>query len=392
MQCEGGGTMTSIEDLSIEGSVSSGFEPVRETFAENIARRHELGWRVLRVSQRRGGRGPLGRGSRTRETSAVWGRGDTMVLVYSATKGLAAMTLALAHSRGWLDYDERVASYWPEFAQQGKGGDYGAAAPRASGGPLCHQRAGRSRRRRRPRSTGGDHGSSAAGLGAGRAAGLPRDQPRLLRERAAPSHRPAASQPRAVLPRGDGRTARASTSTSARRRRFPVSVSRRSATQRLGSGCRDCLLGLSLLALSRRSVLHRSLVANPGTGFYVDPDGFIVRGVEAPSGGGRRECARDRKGVRRVRQRRCSSSVGAPRRSTCAGRRRCPSRHGYFDECLRCEAKFSLGFMKPSESFPFGHVGGVRCGPVPAVRWARGSRGRHRLRIRHEPHGNRAQR
>ena len=30
------------------------------------------------------------------------------------------MTLALAHSRGWLDYDEPVATYWPEFAQQGK--------------------------------------------------------------------------------------------------------------------------------------------------------------------------------------------------------------------------------------------------------------------------------
>src|SRR5262245_37008195 len=43
-----------------------------------------------------------------------------MVLVYSATKGLAAMTLALAHSRGWLDYEERVATYWPEFAQYGK--------------------------------------------------------------------------------------------------------------------------------------------------------------------------------------------------------------------------------------------------------------------------------
>ena len=41
-------------------------------------------------------------------------------LVYSATKGLAAMTLAIAHSRGWLDYEERVCAYWPEFAQQGK--------------------------------------------------------------------------------------------------------------------------------------------------------------------------------------------------------------------------------------------------------------------------------
>jgi CubicO group peptidase (beta-lactamase class C family) len=43
-----------------------------------------------------------------------------MVLVYSTTKGPAAMTLALAQSRGWLDYEERVSAYWPEFAQQGK--------------------------------------------------------------------------------------------------------------------------------------------------------------------------------------------------------------------------------------------------------------------------------
>jgi CubicO group peptidase (beta-lactamase class C family) len=43
-----------------------------------------------------------------------------MVIMYSATKGLAAMTLAMAHSRGWLDYDERVSTYWPEFGQNGK--------------------------------------------------------------------------------------------------------------------------------------------------------------------------------------------------------------------------------------------------------------------------------
>jgi CubicO group peptidase (beta-lactamase class C family) len=43
-----------------------------------------------------------------------------MVLVYSATKGLAGMAMAIAHSRGWLDYEERVCRYWPAFAQQGK--------------------------------------------------------------------------------------------------------------------------------------------------------------------------------------------------------------------------------------------------------------------------------
>jgi CubicO group peptidase (beta-lactamase class C family) len=31
------------------------------------------------------------------------------------------LTLALANARGWLDYDATVASYWPEFAQHGKG-------------------------------------------------------------------------------------------------------------------------------------------------------------------------------------------------------------------------------------------------------------------------------
>jgi CubicO group peptidase (beta-lactamase class C family) len=42
------------------------------------------------------------------------------VVVYSTSKGMAAATVALAHSRGLIDYDERVATYWPEFAANGK--------------------------------------------------------------------------------------------------------------------------------------------------------------------------------------------------------------------------------------------------------------------------------
>jgi CubicO group peptidase (beta-lactamase class C family) len=41
---------------------------------------------------------------------------DTLVTVFSTTKGVA---LAVAHSRGLFDYDEKVATYWPEFAQNG---------------------------------------------------------------------------------------------------------------------------------------------------------------------------------------------------------------------------------------------------------------------------------
>jgi CubicO group peptidase (beta-lactamase class C family) len=98
--------------------VSAGFEAVRDAFAENFSRRHELGGACC--VYRRGEKVvDLWGGVRNKSTGEPW-QADTMVLVYSATKGLAAMTLAIAHSRGWLDYDERVCTYWPEFAQQGK--------------------------------------------------------------------------------------------------------------------------------------------------------------------------------------------------------------------------------------------------------------------------------
>jgi CubicO group peptidase (beta-lactamase class C family) len=58
-------------------------------------------------------------GIRNRHASESWDE-KTMVVVHSATKGLATMTLAIAHCRGWLDYEERVCTYWPEFAQNHK--------------------------------------------------------------------------------------------------------------------------------------------------------------------------------------------------------------------------------------------------------------------------------
>jgi CubicO group peptidase (beta-lactamase class C family) len=102
----------------VEGFVSHGFEAVRDVFADNFARRRELGGACC--AYHHGEKVvDLWGGVRNKHTGEPW-EWDTMVIVYSATKGLAAMTLAIAHSRGWLDYDERVCTYWPEFAQQGK--------------------------------------------------------------------------------------------------------------------------------------------------------------------------------------------------------------------------------------------------------------------------------
>jgi CubicO group peptidase (beta-lactamase class C family) len=104
--------------MNINGDVNRGFENVRSTFADNFDRRRELGGACC--AYRRGEKVvDIWGGLRNKQTGEPW-EGRTMVIVYSATKGLAAMTLALAHSRGWLDYEERVCTYWPEFAQQGK--------------------------------------------------------------------------------------------------------------------------------------------------------------------------------------------------------------------------------------------------------------------------------
>jgi CubicO group peptidase (beta-lactamase class C family) len=89
--------MGALERFDIQGHVSRGFETVREAFAGNFVRRHELGgaccafYRGEKVVD-------LWGGIRNKRTGEVWEQ-DTMVLVHSATKGLAAMTLAIA--AGW---------------------------------------------------------------------------------------------------------------------------------------------------------------------------------------------------------------------------------------------------------------------------------------------------
>jgi len=95
----------------IQGRVSRGFEAVRETFIENFSRRRELGGACC-VFHRGEKVVDLWGGIRNKRTGEPWEE-NTMVVVHSATKGLAAMTLAIAHSRGWLDYEERVCKYWP---------------------------------------------------------------------------------------------------------------------------------------------------------------------------------------------------------------------------------------------------------------------------------------
>jgi CubicO group peptidase (beta-lactamase class C family) len=104
--------------LEVHGTVAPGFGPVRELFARNFHERGEVG-AACAVYLRGDAVVDLWGGLRDRAACTPW-EADTLVLVFSTTKGLAAMAMAVAHSRGLFDLDERVAAYWPEFAQQGK--------------------------------------------------------------------------------------------------------------------------------------------------------------------------------------------------------------------------------------------------------------------------------
>ena len=53
-------------------------------------------------------------------TGQPWSH-DTLQLVYSTTKGAAAVCVARLVEAGRISYGDTVATYWPEFAASGKG-------------------------------------------------------------------------------------------------------------------------------------------------------------------------------------------------------------------------------------------------------------------------------
>lgn len=106
------------DTLVIHGWVAPGFEEVEREFRKNFAERGEVGAACAIYYQGRKVLDVWG-GYRDPKTGAPWEE-NTLILMFSVTKGIAAIAVAVAHSRRLLDYDEKVITYWPEFAQHGK--------------------------------------------------------------------------------------------------------------------------------------------------------------------------------------------------------------------------------------------------------------------------------
>lgn len=102
----------------IHGSVADGFELVREAFARNFSEHGEVGASCALTLD---GRTvvDLWAGMADKEGARGW-ESDTIVNVYSTTKGLTALCAHMLADQGRLDLDAPVTEYWPEFGQAGK--------------------------------------------------------------------------------------------------------------------------------------------------------------------------------------------------------------------------------------------------------------------------------
>lgn len=344
-------TRHSASDVAIHGFVHPGFDAVYEAFADNFAHRNELGGACC-VYYRGEKVVDLWGGIRNKKTGEPWER-NTMVLLYSATKGLAAMTLAIAHSRGWLDYEERVCTYWPEFAQQGKGritvrqllahqaGLFAFDEPVDRSVVADLDRLGLVLARQKPKwEPGTRQAYHAVTLGF--------YEGELLR-RIDPKHRSLGRffQDEIATPLGLDAYIR-----------LPESIPNSRLATLAPLRPIEMLLGypirLTLDALNPRSNIYRALLTNPGGGIVLDQQRVYARNLEVPSGGG----------VGTARAIAHAYSVFAtegrelglrPETLRLLAAPAVPPMLGFHDECMRSDnIQFSLGFMKPSPQWPFG--------------------------------------
>lgn len=107
-----------MPDTPISGFVAPGFEAVQDAFAENFARGEEQGAGFSVILDGEVIVDLVG-GWADRAGTKPWDA-RTIVPVYSTTKGIAALVLAMAVEDLPAGYETPVAEVWPEFAAAGK--------------------------------------------------------------------------------------------------------------------------------------------------------------------------------------------------------------------------------------------------------------------------------
>jgi CubicO group peptidase (beta-lactamase class C family) len=102
--------------VKLEGTVHPDFAPL----CDRLRRQIEVNQGGAALCVYRRGRKVVDLWGGVRDQSGRPWTADTMSPSFSTTKGVASTLVHMMADRGLLDYDERVAHYWPEFAQAGK--------------------------------------------------------------------------------------------------------------------------------------------------------------------------------------------------------------------------------------------------------------------------------
>ncbi|WP_390911306.1 serine hydrolase [Pseudosulfitobacter sp. SM2401] len=344
--------MSNPSAATVNGHVSPRFAGVRTAFEENFTKHNELGGACC-VYLRGEKVVDLWGGVRDPATGAPWEE-DTMVLVFSLTKGMSAMTLALAHSRGWLDYEARVADNWPEFAQNGKE----AITVRHL---LAHQA-----------------GLHAFHENIDRAIIADPDRLAAILAREAPAWPPGTRNAYHFLSLGfyEGELLRRIDPAHRTLGQFFQDEIATPLDLDFYIGLPDVIPNERLAPLTQAGLIKsvfgypfpmiralmnpwsdafRACIVNPGAGVVTDKDRIYARDLEVPSGGGVGTARAIAKayGVFATG----GSELGLQPETLAALRAPAmPPSRGFFDEVLRDDAQYALGFMKPFDGFAFGHA------------------------------------
>jgi len=109
------GRFGSLGDILVQGTVSPGYETVKEMFEENFRQGREKNAQLCVYVKEK-------------KVVDLWGsstgdksyNGDTLVNVFSSTKSITAIVVAKMVEKGFINYGSKIGQYWPEFGQNGK--------------------------------------------------------------------------------------------------------------------------------------------------------------------------------------------------------------------------------------------------------------------------------
>ena len=102
------------KEYTIEGTVALGYQSVKDMFEENFrAQRDDNAQLCVYVGDEL--------------VVDLWGfssdknyDGDTLTNIFSSTKSLTAICMAMLYDQGLIKYTDKISKYWPEFAENGK--------------------------------------------------------------------------------------------------------------------------------------------------------------------------------------------------------------------------------------------------------------------------------